>query len=614
MEKKGTIFSLRQKFLVGFGSLFLIIVIIGVQSIIRLTELGQSIDVILRENFRSVIACQEMKEALERLDSGILFIILGNEKPGNEHIQQNLPLFEKALRVELDNITLPGEGERANLLRTFFAEYRQTLQLIQNPAASSQARQNVYFNRLLPIFQSIKNTANEILQMNQQNMEKANRWAREQAAAARGRMYLALFIGTILALGFIYLTNRWILRPVMRLTRSVEEIKQGNLEIVIPQNTNDEIGQLSGAFNDMTASLRDFRRSSQARVVRMQQATQQAFNSLPEAIAVVDPEGQVEVATEPAKSIFNLMPNMPVSSSTEPWIEKFFRDTIRNRQVTIPNEKNALIQRFVDGDERYFRPRAVPILDHDEQPTGVTIIFEDVTLLREQIEMKRGLISTVSHQLKTPLTSIRMAIHLILDEKAGPITNKQSELLMAARDDSERLQRIIGSLLDISRMQAGKTEIQPQPVSPYLLVTEAIESFQREASDKGIELATKMADGLPDVRADKDRISHVFANLLANALRYTPRGGRVTVSAEGDDEIILFSIADTGSGIPRKYLGRIFEQFFRVPGQEPNTGAGLGLAIVKEIVEAHGGAVSVNSQEGDGTVFMFTLSRVDRTH
>jgi NtrC-family two-component system sensor histidine kinase KinB len=271
-----------------------------------------------------------------------------------------------------------------------------------------------------------------------------------------------------------------------------------------------------------------------------------------------------------------------------------------------------IVQQFVDGEEHYFRPEAIPILGSDVQPAGIVIVLQDVTQEREQEEMKRGIISTVSHQLKSPLTSVRMAIHLLLEEKVGSLTPQQVELLVAAREDSDRLHSILNDLLDISRIESGKVQMNFRSVPPHTMVLEALEPFEMDFKDRGVALGTELPIDLPEAWADTVRMNHVFANLLSNALRYTPPGGKVTVLAKADEDRVHFSISDTGKGIPEEYLSRIFEQFFRVPDQGAETGAGLGLAIVKDIVEAHGGTVKVKSRLGQGSTFTFTLRRADQ--
>ena len=604
--------GLRQKLSLGYGGLSLILAIIGALSIIYLTRLGTSVDVILRENYRSVIACQEMKEALERIDSGILFCLLGHGQKGTALIRENEEIFERALQSELDNLTVPGEKEKAFELRDTYGQYRDALRGILPPGDPISLRTEAYFSTLLPLFGRIKEAADGILRLNQQNMLDANDRARGDAAAARKRMIALLLAGAALAAVFIVLSGRWILGPIRRLTQSAEDVRRGNLDLNLRGGSRDEIGRLSDTFNAMAAGLREFRRSDQAKLLRVQRATQRAFDGLPEAVAVLDLEGAVEVATRAAGSVFGLRPGVRIGDAAEDWLKALFSEAAWRTPSAAPKTPPGLIQRFVAGEERFFRPEAVPILDDDRQPTGVILVFHDVTQLRQQDEIKRGVISTVSHQLKTPLTSVRMAIHLLLEEKVGPLTEKQAELLVAAREDSDRLHAILNNLLDLSRIESGRARLEFEALPVRTLALEALEPFRRTAHDQGLGLDPEIPDDLPDVWADRARIQHVFANLLANALRFTPPGGRIAVSAAAGQDHVRVSIADTGRGIPASSLSKVFEPFFRAPDQQTESGAGLGLAIVKEIVEAHGGRVGVESVEGRGSVFTFTLRRADR--
>ena len=602
--------SLRQKLLLGFGGLLLIMLIGGVQSIIQFRHLGQSIDVILKENYRSVVACQDMKEALERMDSGVLFTFLGYQQLGNEQIKKNETAFEKALFVELHNITIPGEGGKATALKALFTSYKVKIHDLQKQSQSGSARR-VYFDQILPLFQQVKNTADDILQMNQRNMNEANDRARKDAASAQDRMYLFLLCGILVAIAFMLFIGKWILRPIERLIRYTEEIRDGNLDLVVQIDSGDEIGRLSEAFNDMTTSLREIRRSAQAKLHRTQQATKEALNSLPDAIAIVDPEGKVEISTNSAKEFFGLNPGAQVQDLPVAIFNELFQDIIHDDLIKKAEKKKNIFQKFIKMEEHYFQPQTTAITDQNGQLTGVLLIIKDVTEQRQLDEMKRGMISTVSHELKSPLTSIRMAIHLLLEEKVGILTEKQTELLLAAREDSDRLHQILQNLLDISRIESGRLQMDCQDTYAQSLVLDAVEPFRRAAQDGGIELKIQLSDDLPKVSADSTQIGHVFSNLLSNALRFTAPGGSITVSAILEEHMVRFSVTDTGSGIPHQFMQRIFEQFFRVPDQKSETGAGLGLAIAKEIVEAHGGNINVVSQEGKGTTFSFTLKRAE---
>jgi signal transduction histidine kinase len=601
--------SLRRKLLLGFVGLLSVLAAAGYHGVARITRLGESIDVILRENFRSVVACQEMKEALDAMDAGALLTLLGEKDRGAAQIRGNLPKFEQALDAELRNITIPGEGEAAGRLRLLFGRYRDGIQTMTDPRLDHAARQAVYRTRLSPLHDEIRAVADEIQGMNRQSMTAMDRRARERAASARRQMVMILVGVTLVTALFLYGTGRWILRPIHRLIESTNEIRNGNLDLVLHGTSRDEIGQLSESFNEMAASLRELRRSGQAKMLRIQRSVQQAFDSLPDPIVVMDPDGRVEVSTAAARDGFGLRPDVYLQDLPHPWMIPVVDRAIRTGRVSLSEE--APVQHFIGNDERFWLPRAIPILDGEQMPAGVVLVLADVTRQREQDELKRGVISTVSHQLKTPLTSIRMAVHLMLAEKIGVLTEKQVEVLLAARDDADRLNAILDDLLDISRIESGRAAMAFRPVSPALLAQSVAEPFRSVARDGGITLELAVPDSLPEAWVDPARITNVFDNLLTNALKHTPAGGRVTLSATADDRFVRFRVADSGSGIPPQYMAHLFEPFFRVPGQESGTGIGLGLSIVKEIVEAHGGSVSVESREGEGSIFIFTLNRAD---
>ncbi|OPY16505.1 MAG: Alginate biosynthesis sensor protein KinB [Syntrophus sp. PtaB.Bin138] len=541
------------------------------------------------------------------MDRGILLIFLGHKREGVEQIRQNEVLFAKALQEELHNVTLPGEKEKAAKLQGLFDRYQAILQNIGKQTLPVEDRSRLYFTGLLPLSQQIRQSAEDILLLNQKNMNDANNKARKQAASARHRMVLLLLSGAFIAMIFIGFTGKWILHPLRRLISSAEAIRDGNLELVVQVDSHDEIGRLSEAFNDMAESLREFRRSDHARLIRTQRATQEAFDRLPDAVAILDPEGRVEISSAAARNLFGLQPGVRITDLSFENLQALFREIASREQPVQPEDRQRLFQRFVNGDERFFRSEMAPITDRIGGLTGVILMMQDVTEQRRLHEMKRGMISTVSHQLKTPLTSVRMAIHLLLEEKVGPLTEKQVELLLAAREESDLLYRILTDLLDISRISSGRLQMNFQKVPPQILVLEALEPIRATARDQGIEIVTELDDALPPVSVDPVQIGQVFSNLLNNALRYTAPGGRITISTAAEKEMIRFFVNDTGSGIPHQFLQRIFEQFFRVPDQQAEKGAGLGLAIAKEIVEAHGGNINVESREGQGTTFSFTL-------
>ena len=230
---------------------------------------------------------------------------------------------------------------------------------------------------------------------------------------------------------------------------------------------------------------------------------------------------------------------------------------------------------------------------------GVAILLQDVTRLMRFDELKNNLVATVAHEFRTPLTSLRMALHLCLEQVVGPITEKQADLLYVARQDTERLQQIVDDLLDLSRIQSGRIELHQRPVDAATLARDAAQAFRAPAEAKGIELRLELLPSLGTVVADPERIELAFANLVGNAVKYTPAGGRIAISAARRDGAVRYAVTDNGPGVPPELRQAIFEKFFRRPGAT-TPGAGLGLFIAKEIVEAHGGKIGVEGSPGHG--------------
>jgi NtrC-family two-component system sensor histidine kinase KinB len=612
--------GLRGKLMLGVGGLLALLTLVGLQSIFWISRLGRSIDVILRENYDSVVACQQMKESLERLDSGALFALAGDPQRGRQLAAANAPLFVRALDLELRNITLPGEGPLAFRIRDLYAAYLPVLAEVLDdlPGAPRSAgaaaagrpvdaRRAVYFGRLLPLFQQIKETAAQVQQMNQDNMVRASARARELAALASRRMMLLLVLGAGLGAGFVLFLSRAILLPLSRLTLSVREVGRGNLDLVVPVGSHDEIGQLAAAFNAMAGRLRELRRSNQARLLRAQQTSQLAIDSLPDAVAVFSPDLRVELANRTAVSTLGLRPGEPVPPRHADWLPHLLQETLRSG--TLPDRGyEAARQIFHEGQERFYLPHAVAVRGADGQLVGITLILSDITNLRRIDEMKSGMLSTVSHELRTPLTSLQMALHVLLEERVGSLTPQQIELLVAAREDAERLRTILVNLLEIARYETGGQQLHCEPVPARDLVEMSLSPLRSAFADQGVDVTVAIAPAAPKVMADPARAPLALGNLLQNALQHTPAGGSVAVEVEPDGKAVRFCVADSGPGIPEEYQGRVFDRFFQVPGSQG--GAGLGLAIAKEIVQAHGGTVAVKGHAGDhggGARFCFTL-------
>ncbi|MBI5551090.1 MAG: HAMP domain-containing protein [Desulfobacterales bacterium] len=606
--------GIGKKLMLGFGGLLAVVVLLGVLTMSQIEALGSAIDVILRENYRSVVACQEMQDSLERVDSGLLFTLAGHEAQGRGLIEAHLPRFRTALHAELGNITLAGEQEQVDRIGLLFARYAAAIPAAIDGTRPLQARQADYFATLLPLFDQIKETARQVLLMNQMNMHEANDAARRLAATTHRRMLVAILVAALLTLLFGGLVHGWILRPLRRLIESTHEIRRGNLDLVLESNARDEIGHLSREFNAMAAALRQTRHQERLHLARSRRATGEVFKALPSAVAVLDLDGRVEMATETASRHFGLRPGVSANGPGFEWLPELRRKALEENRAAAPGPENELIQRFIENREHFFQPSVVPIPSGpgSAEPTGTALILKDVTQEIEQREMKRDVISTVSHQLKTPLTSLRMSIHLLLEERVGALNAQQTELLLAAREESERLVAFIGDWLDLDRIASGKARLSLRPADPRALVQEALEPVLAESRDKGVTLVNATSEDLPEVLADASKMRQVFLNVFSNALRFTPAGGTISVQAFAEERHVRFTVQDSGAGIPPEHLEHIFEPFYRGAEGDDPSGVGLGLAIVKQLVEAHGGGVNVESQAGRGTTLSFTLARAGK--
>jgi signal transduction histidine kinase len=603
--------SLKTKLILASCGPLLILLVVGLISIRTITQSSKALDRIFRENYDSVAAGLAMKQAILEIERGVE-PLLYESSADKTMIDSAVARFSQRLKFQQGNVSLPGEQELTNRLAASWKTYTSEVETFVQMQESGPARRDFYRARLLPQSDAVLDAAQQIIDINLNNMISADGQVRQHATETNRDVIVLVLAGTVLALIFVIIIGPSILRPISYLTRSVKEIQQGNLDLVVKARSGDEIGQLASAFNDMTTSLREFRRTNRARLIRTQKATLSALNSLSDAIIICNPEGAIELSNDTAQHLFALKAGTTIQSVENVRMgELFERARLEMRPIRLKTYDWA-IQVFRDGEEHFFLPEAVPIMDEERRLTGVMLILSDVTRLRKLDEVKSGLIATVSHELKTPLTSIRLAAHALLNEKLGPLNPKQAELVIAARDDSDRLYRIIENLLDIGQLECGGSTVELVAVSPEQVLLNVVEEMKPSYVDRGVSLVLDLPGDIPQVLADRLRLEIVFANLLSNGLKFTPPGGEVKVSARLEKGAVLFVVEDTGSGIPKESLPHVFEKFFRVPGrggQPSNTG--LGLAIVKEIIETHGGKVEVASTPGEGTKFSFTLAAAD---
>jgi signal transduction histidine kinase len=595
--------TLNRRLLLGIAPLLVILLAVGIYAIFLFSRLGGAIDVILRENYRSVVASQNMKESAARMNAGLLFMLNGEEQRGRQLFQENVPVFERNSDVEAANITLPGEGELETQVQQGYAKYMNLATEFLSLPPASPDRRTLYYRQLVPAYDQISATANRILEINQDNMVEANNAARRESRDASHYMIATLVVGLILAAGLTYLLARSIVQPVESLTESAQELGEGNLDQHVPVHSRDEVGRLAEAFNKMAAKLRAYRQSTTEQVLQAQQTTESALRAFPDPILVFSPGGAIQLQNTAAEKFLEQIGG---GLETLQPVPAYVTDSLNGAPDFQPTSFDKALLVNIEGSEKFFLPRVLAMRGEAGHPIGVIVALQDVTRFRVADDMKTDLIATVSHELKTPLTSLQMAVYLLLEEKIGPLTPKQTELLLAARNNSDRLFEMIEDLLDLARFEGGAALMEKKPVSAHQLIEDVAGREKDLVVTRGLELKVESDPHLPRVAISRSRIDQVFANFVSNAVKHSPRGGRITLSARREGATgVRFSVRDEGPGIPKELQRRIFDKFFRV-SESRDEGAGLGLSIAREIVLAHGGSIGVESEPGQGSEFFFT--------
>jgi signal transduction histidine kinase len=611
--------TLRQRLLLILAPLVVLFALLGGAGIALLYRVGARIDRILKENYDSVKYMVALNEALERIDSSFNLAVLGEEKDAREMYDQKWKMYANNLDAERHNITVPGEKELVDELVRLTEKYHTEGNAFY--AAPAASRSALYLGSddhigLMARFAEIKKVATDIRDLNQVNMVDESARAKTSARTARSWLAAGLVV-TLLAGVFALATLRSILRPLQEVTESALAIGAGNLNQTVPTGGPQELSRLAAAFNRMSGQLRDYRQTASARLLRAQRTSQATIDAFPDPVIVLEPGGRVEMANPAARQVLGVAP--PQENETAvPWqppeaLRRPVADALRTQRPFVTQAFDQTVSFRFANEDRAFLPQVLPIADPYGNTLGAAVVLTDVTRFRLLDQIKTDLVATVSHELKTPLTGVRLAVHLLLEETVGPLTPKQTELLVDARDNAERLLNMIEHLLALARLEQGGDALNLTSVTPQTLLASAAETALPRARDKHVTLSVEDVSTLPPVAADAIRLGHALGNLIDNALTYTEQGGRITLSARQTPGGVELSVADTGVGIPPEHLAHVFDKFFRVPGRSRGQGTGLGLAIVQEIVSAHHGHVHAESDPGHGTVFRITLPLWDGT-
>jgi NtrC-family two-component system sensor histidine kinase KinB len=543
---------------------------------VGLVSLGGEPGTIVYENSRTIDAMDAMLDGL-----GDVRAAIDVDAIDRVPMRRALATMEEALALQEQNVTEQGEPDLTRDLRARFDRLRAAA---DHPADAVDAAER------------LRVTARAIRDLNRRAMaeksERARANAEERARVLALTVALASFLGVVLA----WARGRRLLRPIAVLDLGVRRLAQGDLSARVRVSGSEEIEALGRSFNAMAEQLETYRRSSVGELMAERERLTAIMNSLADAVIVYDADQRVSSTNARGRAWVD-------AASRHPALRGLC-DTVREsgEPKHLARLEEALELVTSEGT-RHVLAGATPFPTPSGEPSGVTLALRDVTSLRRIDAFKRDLVSSAAHELRTPLTSVQMSVHLCLEGAAGPVTERQADLLDTARRECERLQSIVDDLLELARLERRVVELRRTPVGLDELVTQAVARAEDEAARRHVAIAREPGP-LLTLDADAERLRHVLDNLIANAIRHA--SGRVIVAWRERGDAVRIEVRDDGPGIPMEHREKVFELFHRVPGTEGG-GAGLGLAIVREVVASHGGEVGAEDAPEGGACVWFEI-------
>lgn len=599
---------LRTRLFLNLLPFVIILVAVGLYAIVLFSRLAESVDTTVGQNYRSLLAAQEMRLALAGMEREA-WVAMGVRAADLRAFTEHRKRFDVNLALMQKSQPLPEEKELSQLLSTRYEIFIKAITRFSSTTDSATQR-NLYEKTIQPNVLLMNTTLEKIRALNHSAIAATSGQIQGITRDVTRLMVLGMIIALVISSYAWYGLSRAFLRPIQLLTKATAELGEGQWQRPVPVISNDELGELARSFNKMAGQLQEYRQSTTEHIVQLHRTMETTLASFPDPIFVLDQAGKISLKN-PAAAEF--LKASELADALPEKLQLIARNTLKTNRDFLPHSFNEVLSYRLRGAEKFFLPRILAMRDKQEALVGVAVVLYDVTRFRLLDAAKTNLVATVSHELRTPLTSVRMVLHLLLEKTLGALTPKQEEMLSTARQDAERLLRILNDLLDLARFEEGAAELRKAHVTPAeLLKSVAAENADLAAAHQ-LKLTWHAPPGLPLVSVDQQRMRHAFNNLVTNAVKHSPPGGEIHMDAMLTEENeVRFSVMDRGPGISEEFQTRIFDRFFRVPGTT-KTGAGLGLSIAREIVVAHGGRIGVKSSPGLGSNFSIVLPASEAT-
>lgn len=520
---------------------------------------------------------------------------------GSETIEAARPQVQNMSKTLSARITVLDEKERTLLDTGRIAnisddDHEQIVRDILHSKSEKnlsimEEKQNVYYY-IVPFSRAGKEAGYVILSTPVSSLKKINQQIWGVLISSLG---MALIV--IILLG-LKIADQY-MKPIEAATKAAFELARGNYKARVYETHNDETGMLTHSINILARNLQEMSKIQEMQTDRLHTLIENVGSGL----ILIDSRGYINLVNRAYKEIFHIR---PVDYLHRLYTEVFAHKEIIKLVDEIFMKETKIRKQLVltvDIDRKYFEVYGAPIIGTNDEWKGIVLVFHDITELKKLEQMRKDFVANVSHELKTPITSIKGFAETLLD---GAMKDERAleHFLSIILKESERLQSLIQDLLDLSKIEQHGFQLRIEQVNLTQLLTELIVMFYGKAEEKNIHLHLSAASPIY-VAGDSDRLKQIFINLITNALTYTPKDGRVEVRVEEQLDEVLVHVEDTGIGIGENEIPRIFERFYRVDKARSRNsgGTGLGLAIVKHLVEAHHGYITVKSRIGQGTIF-----------
>jgi signal transduction histidine kinase len=585
-------------------TLLVVIVVTAAIAANYLKKLGNETKAIMKDNYRTVIYMDGIADELDNL----LIMNAGNTVPDTAQIKAIFYHTDSIMELQMANITESGEAELSKGLKTRIDSFEKNwLTMHSGNFIGKQAE-------LITEWKNIMQEVDIIRSLNSETMHKRSIHAGDIADRVLFYMAILGFISIATGLFFLLVLPNYISRPINSLMEGIKQIGRRNYKYKLEAKTSDEFGSLATAFNTMAAKLDEYENSNISEVLKSQKRTEAVINHMHESVICLDENLQFIFLNDNALQLLGMQSDNFTDKHLSDLANKNNLLGMLYSEIMVGNYRDNEFKPVtvqVNGKEMVFSREIISI---STQPTGekwdinfgFVIVLHDITRLLAKDKAKTMFIATISHELKTPLSSIGLSTGLLEKEKLGKLNPDQMELVSTIRNNHDRINRKIAEMLEIAKIENDHITLQLQPVQPALLIEKVLAGVEIQLKEKGLTVEKRVPDTLPDILADPDKILWILNNFLTNAIRYSPEQKTIAIESKIVNSHVMISVTDHGPGIQPGHSDKLFEKF-NPPDREGIIGTGLGLAISKKFMDAMGGSIGVDSERGKGARFWISI-------